>query len=240
MCTVDAFLQLDTHKHYNIYSIVHEMMADREYIPIKHKLTKNQWKSRHIGYLAQLEENDSAETLYSLLDDMIILFKKDEIVTMVYFFPLETTLRQVDMNHIQNLMGENNADNLIIVSKTKPTPSCSQVLKLMDDTQQLFREVELASNITKHQLVPEHIKITGDERKRVIDKFATVNGIEKLDVLPGIFSCDPVAKYYNFKVDDIIKIKRPRPDGYFDLSYRIVIQPITDRDKNKAGGCGKK
>ena len=238
--TVDALLKLNEYKHYNIYLIVHEMMADRGFTPVKSRLSRKQWTSRHVGYIAQLEADSSAENLYAILDEMIILFENDEITTMIYFFPLDTTLRQVDMNHIQNLMAENGADHLIIVSKTKPTPSCTQVLKLMDDTQQLFREEELAFNITKHQLVPKHSKLTGGERQRVIDNFAIVNGVERIDILPGIFTSDPVCKYYNFKVDDLIKIERARMDGYYDISYRIVIQPITDRDKNKNGGCGKK
>nr|QBK87121.1 MAG: DNA-directed RNA polymerase subunit 5 [Marseillevirus LCMAC201] len=210
------------------------MLKDREYTPGEPQLDKKKWISRYLGYLAELEDDSSGMDIFGIIDKMILLFVKGKKQLLVYFHPLNSKLCQSDMNCIHNLLSEKESQHLIIVANNKATPKVSNVLGILGHNAQLFSEDELMFNVTRHQLVPKHIRLDGEERELVLNTFAILpDGKQHLDLFPGMFTIDPIAKYYNFKVDDLICIERPRIDGFIDISYRIVIYPITDKDKNK-------
>jgi DNA-directed RNA polymerases I, II, and III subunit RPABC1 len=230
---VNCFHNLDVVRYYRIYTVVHEMLYDRGFKPTEQVLDKHEWVSKYIGLLAELEENPSDEELFSVIDKLSLLFKKGNKQLLVYFYPLDSKLCQNDMNYIHNMMGEKNATHLIIVANNKATPKVEGILGILGHNAQLFNEEELVFNITKHQLVPTHSLTSSEERDKIIKAFATSSdGKVHLDILPAIFTSDPVCKYYNFKLDDIIKIERSRKDGFTDISYRVVTYPISDKDKN--------
>lgn len=230
---IEALHDLDLNRFYRIYHTVHEMTRDRGYTALEPQLDKKKWLSRYIGYLAELEDESNELDVFGIIDNMTLLFLRDKKQLLVYFHPFDSKIRQNDMNVIHNLMGKKNAQHLIIVANNKATPKVSSVLGILGHHAQLFNEEELVFNVTKTQLVPKHICVTGQEREDILNTYTKLPGDDEqhLDLLPGIFTCDAVAKYYNYKVDDLIKIERPRKDGLIDLTYRMVIYPITDKDK---------
>ncbi len=224
--------QLDLDRFYRIYTTVYEMLGDRGYTPVESKLNKKKWISRYLGYLAELEDDSSEMDIFGIIDKMLLLFSKGKKLLLVYFHPLNSKLCQSDMNYIHNLLTEKKAQHLIIVANNRATPKVFNVLGIIGPNAQLFSENELMFNVTRHQLVPKHTRLDGSSRESVIKTFTTLpDGKQHLDLFPGMFTNDPIAKYYNFKVNDIIHIERPRKDGFFDISYRTVIYPITDKDK---------
>ena len=74
----------------------------------------------------------------------------------------------------------------------------------------------LMFNITKHFLVPKHMKYKG--RKSDLCEKLLINNINKL---PVILHSDPIARYYDYKSNDVIEIERPVKANKISKVYRI-------------------
>ena len=227
---VDSLHSLDLNRAYRIYNTVYEMMNDRGYTSLQPKLNKNKWISRYLGYLAEIEDHTS---VFTVIDKMTLMFvyglKKQRL--LVYFHPLDSKLCQNDMNYIHKLMTQKKAHRLIIVANNNATPKVSNVLGILGHHAQLFRETEMVFNVTKHQLVPKHERVSDEEKQAVLDAYSVLpDGNQHPDLFPGIFTTDPIVKYHNFEAGDLIKIHRPRKDGFVDITFRIVTYPMTDKD----------
>jgi len=233
MNAVECLHNLDLNKHYKIYKNVHEMLDDRDYTPIKSVLSKKDWISQYLGFLAELEDPDSKMNEFKMIDSMSVLFKKtinNKIVKLLaYFYPLDSKLSQKDMISIHTLAKSKKAPHLVIIANNKATSKVSNVIDILGHNTQLFTEEELCINPTKHQLVPKHELCSLEEREKIINAYAlSPDGSVQLNVLPGLLTTDPIAKWYNFAPDDLVKIWRPRPDGYFDITYRIVCHSMKE------------
>lgn len=79
---------------------------------------------------------------------------------------------------------------------------------------ELFTFLEMQYNITKHVLVPKHIRLSKAKSK----EFKVKHGTK----FPVLLVSDPVSKFYNFEVGDVIKIERRTDDNYPLIIYRIV------------------
>ena len=84
---------------------------------------------------------------------------------------------------------------------------------------EIFKFNKLQSDITEHDLVPKHIVLNKEEREAVLTAYRA----RKRD-MPLIRSNDVIAKYYNMKPDDIVKIIRPSPISGEATAYRYVIK----------------
>jgi DNA-directed RNA polymerases I, II, and III subunit RPABC1 len=229
---LECIYNLNLNNYYNIYTTIHEMLDQRGYEPIEPKMDKKIWVSKYLGLIAELENNTITDE-FEMIDKMSLLFTRNKKLLLVYFHPFDIKLAQKDMNCVHKLMNEKKAQHLIIVANNKATPKVTNVLGILGHNAQLFTEQELSFNITKHQLVPKHVKVDDEEKKHILEKYAKhPDGNIHIEMLPAIFINDPVAKFYGFKVDDLIRIERPRLDGYFDYTYRVVTNPMSDKDNN--------
>ena len=93
-------------------------------------------------------------------------------------------------------MQEENISRALIVVQTGMTPSAKQALVDMAPKYMLeqFREAELMINITEHELVPEHVVMTNDEKRELLARYKL-----KEHQLPRIQQSDPVARYFGLK-----------------------------------------
>ena len=93
-------------------------------------------------------------------------------------------------------MQEENISRALIVVQVGMTPSAKQALVDMAPKYILeqFREAELMINITEHELVPEHVVMTTDEKKELLARYKL-----KEHQLPRIQQSDPVARYFGLK-----------------------------------------
>lgn len=93
-------------------------------------------------------------------------------------------------------MQEENISRALIVVQVGMTPSARQALVDMAPKYILeqFREAELMINITEHELVPEHVVMTTDEKKELLARYKL-----KEHQLPRIQQSDPVARYFGLK-----------------------------------------
>jgi len=92
---------------------------------------------------------------------------------------------------------------LMIVVKGKPNNS---ILKLQKDKAysniQIFWCKQLQFNVTKHECVPNHRKLTPDESSEILSTYSITNRFQ----LPILLRDDVISKYYNYKSGDIIEI----------------------------------
>ena len=115
---------------------------------------------------------------------------------------------QVGKEYIANMLKEN-CEHLIIIYTCITSSANKMCAELENYTIELFNVDELTFNISKHRLVPRHIKLNTDERDTFVKDF----GVK----IPAILKTDPIAKLYLYKPGDIIKIIRPNNE----ISYRI-------------------
>ena len=102
-------------------------------------------------------------------------------------------------------------NHCIIVYTDSITPMGKKLVAESDDINvELFFIDELQYNITKHRLVPVHSRLNDTESKKFKKEFGLKH--------PSILTSDPIAKFYNYKRGDVIKIIRPC--GF--ITHRIV------------------
>ena len=73
-------------------------------------------------------------------------------------------------------------------------------------------------DVTKHELVPKHSKLSEKEMKELFEKYAI-----ELHNLPRIFKTDPSIQHLDIKDGDIIKISRKSPTAGETQFYRRVV-----------------
>lgn len=115
---------------------------------------------------------------------------------MFVFFPDDPKIGiKVVKNYCQR-MQEENISRAIIVVQQGMTPSARQALTDMAPKYILeqFSESELLINITEHELVPEHIVLTPEEKAELLMKYKL-----KESHLMRIQAGDPVARYFGLK-----------------------------------------
>jgi len=73
-------------------------------------------------------------------------------------------------------------------------------------------------DVSKHVLVPKHVKISEKEKKELLEKYNIT-----LRELPKILKKDPVIKHINLKQGDIVKIIRKSQTAGESVFYRGVV-----------------
>lgn len=162
---------------------------------------------------------------YSYLKYMISEFKNDNNVLDIFAKQDDKKIYVKFINRIERKSSTTNYGNLVELSKiiieaNRINKDDSVIIVIFDpdfdrlkffNTEQLlpvnvsvFNYKSLIYNISKHPLVPKHIKLSESEKKNIKKKFM----LNSYSNLPTISYADPVCKYYGFKPKDIIKITR--------------------------------
>jgi DNA-directed RNA polymerase I, II, and III subunit RPABC1 len=141
-------------------------------------------------------------------DDIIIGDSQEE---QIIVFNNKESIAIANIKEYVSFMNKSGINHAIVIYNNTITPQANKTIETLPDMEiEIFLERSLLYNITKHRLVPEHIKLSSAETQLFKKKY----GIK----LPVIQKSDAIARFYNFKPGDIIKIIRK--DGI--VAYRIV------------------
>lgn len=168
-------------------TVLEEMLVDRGY---------------HLTYVDRsLTQNESYCIKATHTDDQqwMLVFLNDE--------------EKVNIGSIKErivVMNKEAATRCILVYRSSVTSTAKKSIDTLDCKIELFGLHELQLNITKHRLVPRHVRVTPDEKK-LLD--ASYKG-----KLPQILTTDAVSRYYAFTRGEYIRIHRK--DG--SKVYRVV------------------
>ena len=108
-----------------------------------------------------------------------------------------------------------NANHCIVIYGNSVTSMAKKLVEnSVEKKFELFTQDELQYNITKHRLVPKHIKLNNEDAKDFKKKY----GLK----FPALLKTDPVCRFYDFQRGDVIKIIRQESCGNTYITHRIV------------------
>jgi DNA-directed RNA polymerase subunit H (RpoH/RPB5) len=81
------------------------------------------------------------------------------------------------------------------------------------------KKIEPLKNITRHELVPDHIILSDNDKKKILTKY----DIEPSQ-LPKMLISDPVALSIGAKAGEIVKIIRKSHTAKLSTAYRLVVE----------------
>jgi DNA-directed RNA polymerase I, II, and III subunit RPABC1 len=145
----------------------------------------------------------------------ILCERENEIITNSCYIIFTNDIK-ININYIKDIthmMIEQQIDHIIIVYNGNITINNHNLKEITSIYNiEFFHEKLFMFNITKHELVPKHEKLSKtDPHYKMIYK-------EKTN-LPYILEHDPICKYYNFKNGDILKVTRHNNT----IAYRLVV-----------------
>jgi DNA-directed RNA polymerase subunit H (RpoH/RPB5) len=126
-----------------------------------------------------------------------------------------TTIRKViDIETFMDINGY----KFIIVNNIAP-----KAVKQITEYKQteLFYDIELLINLIDHILVPTHYKLNELEKQLFMYDYQISN--DDLKNLKRMYRDDPITRYYNLAVGDIMRIERPSQTAGICVDYRIVV-----------------
>ncbi|KAL9037170.1 MAG: hypothetical protein Q9214_005817 [Letrouitia sp. 1 TL-2023] len=108
----------------------------------------------------------------------------------------------------------------IMITQSSITSAALKIKSAIGNNQHIetFQEQDLLVNITHHELVPKHVLLSAEEKKKLLERYRL-----KETQLPRIQVTDPVARYLGLKRGNVVKIIRRSETAGRYASYRWTI-----------------
>lgn len=117
---------------------------------------------------------------------------------------------------VSDFLSEHKNDNKIIIVNEVSKKAQQHIHKNYPNTE-IFAEHELLIDLVSHELVPEHIPLSEEEGQTVMELY----NVTKRQ-MPKMLSTDPVARYYNMKAGQVVRIIPPSYTAGKTVYYRMV------------------
>ena len=156
-----------------------------------------------------LNQND--ETFINLNDKETMLLSSKRIFIKFITRKILTIKRVIDIEDFLNIK-----DYKIIIASNITLKAEKQILEYKNT--ELFNDYSLQINLIDHILVPKHYKLNEEEKQLFITAYDYRDYTSK-----RMFDTDPIAKYYNLKDGDIVRIERASINSGISIDYRTVI-----------------
>ena len=178
-----------------------EMLRDRNCIT-------DQYFDENGDYIQPSEESYRSNSL-----KLIVQKNKEENILILFY---EKKIGIDILKSIVIEMDDIGIKHTILIVNYKITSFAKKEINKLSSNYyfEIFLQDEMLYNITKHRIVPEHILLSNEESKKIIDCYG-----KKTFYLPKIFNTDAICKYYDGKVGNIFKILRTN-----NIYYRVVVK----------------
>ena len=134
-------------------------------------------------------------------------------------FSTENNIGIKHMRAFAHTIHSQNFHTGIYICTNPPTPAAMKIVPtVLPSVIEVFQESDLLVNITKHELVPKHILLSREEKKKLLERYRL-----KESQLPRIQGADPVARYYGLKRGQVVKIVRKSETSGRYASYRLCM-----------------
>ena len=166
------------------------------------------------GFRQRFTDNPNRDALTVLVE------KTDDTTDQLFvFFPTDEKLGLGPIKLYCNRMKDNNVSRAIIVVRGSLTSIAKTAISELSQRGfklEYFKDAELLVDITEHKLVPEHVVLSEDEKKKLLERYRL-----KEFQLPRILVTDPVARYLGLERRKVVKIIRPSETAGRYVTYRI-------------------
>ncbi|XP_065572325.1 DNA-directed RNA polymerases I, II, and III subunit RPABC1-like [Artemia franciscana] len=207
--------EYETYKLWRVRKTVWQLCHDRGYLVAQSELDQTLE-----GFKLQFGDKPSERRPNRIDLTILVAHSEDPTDQMFIFFPEEPKVGIKTIKSFCQRMQEENITRAVIVVQLGMTPSAKQSLGDMAPKYILeyFLESELLINITEHELVPEHVILTPEEKTELLMRYKL-----KENHLMRIQAGDPVARYFGLKRGQVVKIVRPSETAGRYISYRLVV-----------------
>ena len=134
-------------------------------------------------------------------------------------FSSEASIGIKQMRNFAQHVSRHNFSTGILITQASITPAALKIVPVvLPSIIETFQEQDLLVNITHHELVPKHVLLSAEEKKRLLERYRL-----KESQLPRIQTGDPVAKYLGLRRGQVVKIIRKSETAGRYASYRWAI-----------------
>lgn len=204
-------LNAELYKLWRIRATVLQLCHDREYL-----ITQDELDQTLEDFKAQYNDTKPEKSELTIL----CAHNNDKNNKMFVFFADEPKIGLQKIQMYLSKMKEEQVTNAIIIVQTGLTPSAKQALKDIAPAHiiEYFLESEMLINITEHELVPQHIRLSTEEKEELFSRYKL-----KESQLIKLLSTDPIARYYGYKRGEVIKIIRKSETAGRYVAHRLVV-----------------
>jgi len=155
----------DTVRLWRVHKSAHHMVHDRGYVVSQAELDMS------LADFAQTFGVGGSVVDRSSLN-FVVQSKSNPSDQLYVFFPEDPAVGVKSIRGYLERMNEQGVYRAIIIVKQSMTPSAAKVLTTVAPKYLMehFNELELVVNITEHELVPQHILLSDEEKKALLAK----------------------------------------------------------------------
>lgn len=199
----------ETHDIIKSFTVVKEMLADRKI---------------DISNLESYSENELniilSESNNSTKNGNIFQIKVNDDIKIIYH--MKSKFIKNDLKKfLSSVEKDENYKHIIFIFKEKINNNNEKNIQdlLEGMSYEMFPIKNLLFNITKHSYVPKHELLSTEDMNDIMKKYSIKNKSQ----FPIILKSDPVARYYDFKPGQLIKIYRSSTATGESITYRYCV-----------------
>ena len=146
-------------------------------------------------------------------------YPSPSIGTIWVEFSSDASIGIKQMRTFAQHINQHNFHTGILVTQASITPAALKIVPVvLPSVIETFQEQDLLVNITHHELVPKHVLLSAEEKRRLLERYRL-----KESQLPRIQTGDPVARYLGLRRGQVVKIIRKSETAGRYASYRWAI-----------------